>query len=155
MLGAFPTDHALLMQKKWGGGVAPLGQSIKSAAHGRACSGFVRRLINLLSPGGPRIPPCRPTCSPQNASFLRPFYTLFLPPFLRVLGLKTDSKMGSKSPQHAFQSFFHSRSRIHIHFAPKKHAMKPWKLSSRLDETLIFAFFVFQIKSQSCPPKFP
>ena len=61
MLSAFPTDHALLMQKKWGGGVAPLGQSIKSGhpLGGDRVRTSGRRAFssNLESPGPPRIPP--------------------------------------------------------------------------------------------------
>ena len=38
-------------------------------------------------------------------------------------------------------------------FVLQKHALKPWKLSSRLDAMLIFAFLFFYLASQFCPPK--
>ena len=68
--------HMQKMQKKWGGGVAPLGQSIKSAAPGPACSKFGRRVANLLSPGGPRIPPGPSTFSKKVRSFFGSIFGL-------------------------------------------------------------------------------
>ena len=91
--------------------------AFESAAHGRACSGFVRRLTNLLSPGGPRIPPCRPTCSPQNASFLRPFFCLHFWGFWALKRipkwdqnhLKMRSKVSS-TPEAEFTSILRPKS---------------------------------------------
>ena len=79
-------------------------EAIESAAPGPACSKLGRRLVNLLSPGGPRIPPGPSTFSKKVRSFFGSIFGLRFCQFGDLKCRQNLPKIVSLFSLHAFYS---------------------------------------------------